>query len=226
MTTPPKNPDALAALIRGYCGSAFDQPATQVTVKLSKDDYFLIREALSQKPSGGDAILSYIAKHGFNWRGYCMHVVERGGTGDISDLQSFIATLPQEKAALTPSPSQGCKYNRRECFADSIDGLMAFIHYGELLSAGVDQGLDHTNSNGEIDGSSPSPRSKTPAPDYVMVPRELMQDLWTKAQEVGYHAEMDVLKGKRRGHWIKPVAYEMIELLNPYKADDAPEREG
>lgn len=53
---------------------------------------------------GDDVALAYIAKHGFNWREYCMHVVERGGNGDISDLRSFISTLPQDKHTPQPSP--------------------------------------------------------------------------------------------------------------------------
>jgi hypothetical protein len=45
------------------------------------------------------------------------------------------------------------------------------------------------------------------------LPESLLETLWTKIQAIAYHAEMDTLKGKRRGHWISPIANEIIELL-------------
>jgi hypothetical protein len=42
---------------------------------------------------GRDKYLQFIANSGFNWRDYCIHVVKRGGCGDVGDLTSFLDPL-------------------------------------------------------------------------------------------------------------------------------------
>ena len=46
--------------------------------------------------------------------------------------------------------------------------------------------------------------------------QEFIDQLWTNAQEIAYHAEMDTVKGKRRGHWILPKAMEVIKAVEQY----------
>lgn len=189
-----KNPDALAAfdkLVEMAEKAGFCQP-----------EFFLVRvpyarsileAALIPKTSGIQYNIS--GKDNYD-----------AGPNDWKTVEQLI-----EIAKAKPS---GGEYNRRECFADSNDGLMAFIHYGELLNAGVDQGLDRTNSNGEIEGSSPSPRSTTPSPDYVMVPRE----------PTGYM----LLQGSYQFNETKIDIGTSVLSDKVYKAmlDAAPEREG
>ena len=114
-----------------------------------------------------------------------------------------------------------CKFRDDDCIdpcayhVDLEDGYKRLEKINDELGAKLAKW--HNEKIGFTKAAPPQP---SPQSDTVAVPREVMEQLWTKAQEIGYHAEMDVLKGKRRGHWIKPVAYEVIALLQPYTKGD------